>query len=316
MKRLAILRWILLICSGIILISELQSCKHDAITINGQDLPITAPTTTPSLDGASLYTVNCASCHGPLATSAKLGVSATLIQTGITTISNMNSLAFLTVGQVQAIATALATNTTPTPTLDGATLYANNCASCHGPLATSTKLGASANLIQTGISNVSKMQFLSILTSAQIQSIAAVLQTTTPNPTPSTDGTALYASYCASCHGPIATSAKIGASVARIQTAISTISNMSSLSSLTSAQIQAISTALMAVPMPTDGPTLYAINCSSCHGALASSHVGGASVSEIQGAISEKRQMQFLSTLTLTQIQAISGALAGIRGGD
>ena len=277
----------------------------------------TNTTPTPTLDGATLYANNCASCHGPLATSTKLGASANLIQTGISNITKMQFLSTLTTAQIQSIAAVLQTTTpNPIPSTDGAALYASYCASCHGPLASSTKLGATANLIQTGINTISNMSSLSSLTSAQIQAIAAILQSTTPNPTPSTDGTALYASYCASCHGPIVSSSKIGASVTRIQTAISTISNMSSLSTLTSAQIQAISTALMAVPMPTDGPTLYAINCSSCHGALANSHVGGASVSEIQGAISEKRQMQFLSTLTLTQIQAISGALAGIRGGD
>ena len=72
----------------------------------------------------------------------------------------------------------------------------------------------------------------------------------------------------------------------------------------------------MAQTMPTDGPTLYAINCSSCHGALAHSSAGGASVSEIQGAIREKSKMKYLSTLTLAQLQAISGALAGVAGGD
>jgi hypothetical protein len=42
-------------------------------------------------------------------------------------------------------------SSTPTPA-DGATLYAVYCASCYEPLATSTKRGATASIIQAGIS--------------------------------------------------------------------------------------------------------------------------------------------------------------------
>jgi mono/diheme cytochrome c family protein len=387
MHRTILSRFIIIVV-GIIFLTQLESCRHDPIIPFSQNPPITTPSTQTTQDGPTLYANNCASCHGPLATSAKRGTSATLIQTGISTVNNMKSLSFLSIAQIQAIAVSLhdtsSTTTTPTsldgtvlynticaschgplssstklgasatliqtgissipnmqslsylssvqiqaiaailqtttpnptPSTNGATLYASYCSSCHGSLASSTKLGATATQIQTGISTISNMSSLSTLTSAQIQAIAGILQSTTPNPTPSTDGATLYASYCASCHGPLASSAKIGASVSRIQTAISSVSNMSSLSTLTSTQIQAISTALTSQPMPTDGPSLYAINCSSCHGPLASSRVGGASVSEIQGAIQEKSKMKYLSTLTVAQLQAISGALAGVAGGD
>jgi mono/diheme cytochrome c family protein len=228
----------------------------------------------------------------------------------------MRSLSYLSAAQIQAIANVLgASSTTPTPSLDGATLYANNCASCHGSLATSTKLNATAAQIQTGITTVGQMNSLSALTSAQIQAIANALKTSSPPP-PVTDGATLYANYCASCHGPLATSAKIGATTSRIQNAIGSVSQMSKLSTLSSTQIQAIATSLQSVPMPTDGPSLYSINCASCHGPLATSQVGGSSASNIQQAIKEKRQMNYLSTLTTTQIQAIAGALANIRGGD
>ncbi len=314
----SIITRLILIAGGIFFLTQLESCKHDSLLPNNLDTPAGIPNTPLTSDGPTLYANICASCHGPLASSTKRGASATLIQTGISTVNNMKSLTYLTLLQIEAIAAALHDSIpAPTPTtLDGTILYNTICASCHGPLASSTKLGATASLISTGISTISQMQSLSNLSSAQIQAIAGILQSTTPNPTPSTDGVTLYASYCASCHGPLASSAKIGASASRIQTAISTVSNMSSLSSLSGTQVQAISTALMAQSMPTDGPTLYAINCSSCHGALANSSAGGASVSEIQSAIREKRKMQYLSTLTLAQIQAISGALAGIAGGD
>ncbi|MBJ6724597.1 cytochrome c3 family protein [Geomesophilobacter sediminis] len=57
-------------------------------------------------------------------------------------------------------------------------------------------------------------------------------------------GASLYATYCASCHGQLASSTKKGATTARITNAISTVSAMRSLSKLTTTQIQAIATAL------------------------------------------------------------------------
>lgn len=320
MKQLTQTTAIFLIAGGIFALTELQSCKHDPILGRGET-PITSPGTTPtsstSLSGDTLYANNCAGCHGPLATSAKRGATAAQIQTGISSISNMRTLSSLTSAQIQAIANALSTSssTTPPPATDGATLYANNCAGCHGPLATSAKLGATATQIQTGINTVSNMKSLSSLTTAQIQAIASALSTSSTTP-PVTDGATLYANNCAGCHGPLATSAKIGATSTRIQNAISTVSAMSTLSALTPTQVQAIATALQAQPMPTDGPSLYAINCASCHGALSTSQVGGASVSDIQQAIAQKSQMKYLSTLTTAQIQAIAGALSTVPGGD
>ena len=70
--------------------------------------------------------------------------------------------------------------TTPTPTpIDGAALYAQNCASCHGPLATSSKLGRTA--AQITAANMTRG-----LSPAQIDAIAAALATTTPPTTPTT----------------------------------------------------------------------------------------------------------------------------------
>lgn len=42
----------------------------------------------------------------------------------------------------------------------GKVLYTNNCASCHGPIETSTKLGRNSEEIKNAISNISQMQFL------------------------------------------------------------------------------------------------------------------------------------------------------------
>jgi hypothetical protein len=62
-----------------------------------------------SHDGAALYTANCASCHGPLATSVKKGASAILITSAIATKPQMNKPAIkaLTPKQIEAIAFAL-----------------------------------------------------------------------------------------------------------------------------------------------------------------------------------------------------------------
>jgi mono/diheme cytochrome c family protein len=70
--------------------------------------PDTTPPTIPTLDGAALYTSNCSTCHGPLATTSKKGSSATQIKNAIATPSTgMGSLTTLTDAQIQAIADAI-----------------------------------------------------------------------------------------------------------------------------------------------------------------------------------------------------------------
>ncbi|MHB8846403.1 MAG: c-type cytochrome [Nitrospirota bacterium] len=60
-----------------------------------------------------------------------------------------------------------------------------------------------------------------------------------------------------------------------------------------------------------DGATLYAGNCSSCHGSLAASSKKGATAAAIQAAIAANTGgMGSLSSLTALQIQAIATALA------
>jgi uncharacterized protein (TIGR03382 family) len=156
---------------------------------------VTVPPPPPSTstDGAALYTADCAGCHGALASSTKQGRTAAQIQAAINAnTGGMGSLSSLTSTQVQAIATALAGTTTPPPTsTDGASLYAANCQSCHGALASSSVRGKSATQIRTAISsNTGGMGKLSFLTSTQISAIATVLADTGGTPTTS----------CTSCH--------------------------------------------------------------------------------------------------------------------
>jgi len=278
----------------------------------------TASNTPISPDGAALYASACAGCHGELAVSAKRGATTVRIQNAISgNVGGMGRLSSMSTAEIQALAGALAASTAPpSPAPDGATLYASNCASCHGPLGTSTKQGVSIARLQLAISaDVGGMGSLSKLSVVEIQAIVTALTPGTPTPTPVTpDGPSLYSSNCAGCHGILANSTKGGATADRIQAAIGgNAGGMGSLSRLTAAEVQAIANALASVapPVTTDGPTLYGLYCASCHGALASSTKGGATAARIQAAIGGNvGGMGSLSTLSATQVTAIASALA------
>ena len=344
-------------------------------------------------DGASLYASYCQSCHGVGTASTKVGADLTRINNGITGVSSMNSLSFLTTAQRQAIADYLISLGTGggggggSGSTDGATLYANSCAGCHGQGDVSTKAGRTAAQITASITNVASMNFLSgSLTATQIQAIADYLATVTggsggaptgsftvahtdnqeghrhapgknspytngcsschgarlrgaygpscyschsqkwsESPSSTTNGTTLYASYCAGCHGATSSSNKIGASVTRINNGIAAESLMSSLSVLTSTQKQAISNYLVSLGGSTggggtgggtggttDGATLYTNNCSGCHGSGAG--IGNKTASGITSAINSVGAMSGLTGLTSTQINAIATYLQGTGG--
>jgi len=170
-------------------------------------------------------------------------------------------------------------NPPPASTVDGAALYAANCASCHGALATSAKKGATAAQIQIRMYTTPYAK--SALTPAEVQAIADALSptppatttppptTTTPPPATTVDGAALYAANCAGCHGALATSAKRGATAAQIQVRMSTTPY--STRTLSAAEVQAIATALAAPPTTTTPPPTTTTPppttavCGSCH---------------------------------------------------
>jgi mono/diheme cytochrome c family protein len=88
------------------------------------------------------------------------------------------------------------------------------------------------------------MGYLSTLTATQQQAIVSALATVTPVPVP-TDGAGLYSTYCAGCHGTLASSGVRGFSASIIQSAINrNTGGMGSLSTLTAAQLQLISIAI------------------------------------------------------------------------
>ena len=114
---------------------------------------------------------------------------------------------------------------------------------------------------------------------------SAVPACTSPSlfePATAADGAKLYSTHCASCHQPLASSSKGGASLERIQNAIAgNVGGMGYLSSLSSAQLAAIVAALSplppatpacgschAIPPPIDGHAAHntSYTCNACHG--------------------------------------------------
>ena len=323
----------LMVLAGIALIGAIAGCggsggkDWSAPAATNSGTTTNAPPPGVTSEAAALYAANCESCHGPLASSEKLGMNLARLQNAITNnIGGMGFLTVLTAAERDQIVSALnPTPTTPPPAgVDGAALYASNCAGCHNALASSTKKNTTLARLQSAISgNIGNMGFLSTLTTAQQQAIVDALATTTPPPPPPTtppDGAALYASNCAGCHNALASSTKKNTTLARLQSAISgNIGNMGFLSTLTTAQQQAIVDALVSTtpppPPPTtvDGAALYASSCASCHGALASSGKAGATATRIQTAINGNvGGMGYLSTLTSAQVAAIAASLATV----
>ena len=129
---------------GMGFLSQLTVTQQQAIvTVLTPTTPSSTPTPspTPVTDGATLYSANCAGCHGALASSGKAGATTSRIQNAINgNIGNMGYLSILSTAQVTAIASVLTTAAPPSPT-DGPGLYAANCASCHRSLAKSEVRG-------------------------------------------------------------------------------------------------------------------------------------------------------------------------------
>jgi mono/diheme cytochrome c family protein len=107
--------------------------------------------------------------------SAKItGVSSPYDNTGLDASTVYNYIVSAVNASGESLPSPIVTATTSA--VDGYALYAANCASCHNAIATSTRLGVSASVIQSAISgNDGGMGSLSTLTATQIQAIAAVL---------------------------------------------------------------------------------------------------------------------------------------------
>ncbi|MBU0484272.1 MAG: CxxxxCH/CxxCH domain-containing protein [Proteobacteria bacterium] len=105
--------------------------------------------TTPA-DGSTLYSIDCAGCHSPLATTSKPGRTASQIQTAINNnVGNMGFLSSLTAAEVQAIADALPPATSTGPDY-------GDCTACHGqpPSGNSYPDTAGAHATHAGLPSV------------------------------------------------------------------------------------------------------------------------------------------------------------------
>lgn len=182
--------------------------------------PGTAP---PTGEGATLYEVNCSSCHGPLPTSEVRGESLRDLQEAIDEDEGgMGALSGLTVTQLQAIVAALAGSAggggggTP-----GACVY-----------------GYSA---WSACMNGTQTRAVLTATPAGCTGTPVLTQACTVTPPP-IDGAALYATYCAGCHG----NSMKGRSASSIQAAIDSNRGgmgTAALRALTPAQVAAIAAA-------------------------------------------------------------------------
>jgi len=134
----------------------------------------------------------------------------------------------------------------------GENLYAEKCASCHGILSVSTKKQASPVRIQAAINSVPGMENLRNLSNEDIEAIAIALGSEEDS---KMEGVKLYASNCASCHGPLQKSQKLNKTAAQIKDAISNQPTMKNLK-LNDSEIEKISTALAAAGSPTSAESL------------------------------------------------------------
>ncbi|HEY4744280.1 MAG TPA: hypothetical protein VIH45_06445, partial [Desulfuromonadaceae bacterium] len=176
------------------------------------------------------------------------------------------------------------------------------------------------------------------LTSTQVSAIASALATVTPSPTPTPacgschaipPATGKHSTHlsegvsCATCHGSGYSTTTVNATthnngVYNVATTIGwnaanrTCSNSchgTHTWSSAPTPVTPPTTTPTPTPPPSDGATLYGAYCAGCHGALTSSRVKGASLSELQSALKSVSAMKSLSSLTTAQQQSIISAL-------
>ncbi|AMV72020.1 hypothetical protein JCM30471_05190 [Desulfuromonas carbonis] len=193
--------------NSIVLAANEIAALVDWIATNSVVVTPPPPDPTPApLDGAVLYDGNCAGCH-KLGTYDSVGFAPDLNNKSALIAAKLaaghNGVA-LAANEVAALVDWVATNSVvvtppPPPTpgpLDGAALYAAECAGCHLDLASTTKPGRSAAAISAAIAgNVGNMGYI-VLTAEQVQAIADALPPADPTTPPGPD----Y-SNCTACHG-------------------------------------------------------------------------------------------------------------------
>jgi mono/diheme cytochrome c family protein len=277
------------------------------------------------VDGAGLYGVFCATCHGDGGHGgsyfAVTGASNEMINAAIISEPWMDHLS-LSSFQSQQIADYLGAGGEPPLPTSGSGLYQTFCAVCHGDGGHGGKFmavtGAPVSMISNAIATEPWMNSLSI-TSSQINQIANFLVSGGSGPTP-TDGNGLYQVFCSVCHGADGRGGiyKVvtGSNASFINQAYSRIGLMSglNLSSSRTTQIANYLAAGGSGAKPTDGAGLYHVYCETCHGPNGSGgpeeNVSGSSASSINSAISGESAMRHLDPyLNSTDASLISSFL-------
>ncbi len=304
--------------------------------------PSTTTTTVPGTppNGQTLYAARCAACHG--ANGGNLnGTTRTrttfinITLNGQGTMPAQTGLSSAEVGAIWDYVTGAAPTTTTTTQpgattttsqpLGGATVWSQNCASCHGAnggnvVPTSLTSSQLRSVVNNGTGTMPGFAWLG---SAQVNNVAdyllslSVPTTTVPGATTSTtaprSGAAVYAASCAVCHGAdggnlrgnslslsMISSAvtngqgSMGGFSGRLSTA--EISNVSQYVRSVGASngVTTTTTAPGSVP---SGANLYMQNCSGCHGLHGEGGAGGA-----------------VAGTTLTRSQTISVITSGASG--
>ena len=222
---------------------------------------------------------------------------------------------------------------------DGHTLYLQRCAGCHGADAEG-KIGppirgATVDRVKAATGRVDLMADLASLDPADLNAIVASLPagtTVVALPEDASDGTVLFSTNCAGCHGADASGtvgpAILGASAEAIREAIDRVSMMIAMKSLSTESIDAIgdylgglsdaamvSAGTAAVEAP-DGKAIYSMNCIGCHGAEAKGQIGpairGQSEGDIREALDQVPMMAGLRTLGSAEIVAVSRYLVSL----
>ncbi|MFQ5548704.1 MAG: cytochrome c3 family protein [Woeseia sp.] len=225
---------------------------------------------------------------------------------------------------------------------DGKVMFLQRCAGCHGADAEG-KIGppirgATIDRVMAAIKRVNLMSDLASLDPENLRAIVDSLPAGTPVvalPEGAPDGTVLFSTNCAACHGADA-SGRIGpdirgATSAAIAEAIGRVSMMVAMKALSTESRDAISVYLSGLGEgakapadaeavePPDGKVVFSMYCIGCHGADANGQIGpsirGVSTSKIGDAIGRVPMMAGLKTLGSAEIGAVGRYLVGLDTG-